>query len=229
MQGQRFPLCLRVSVVIPGFEMTEMGTINAKAQAPRSGYKTAKLGMWFFLLTELLFFGVMFMLYSVNRYKYSEGFHTAALGENLLIGSLNTIILITSSFTMALSITAIRKGNKLLSSWLQLATIVMACLFLINKYFEWSAKIRLGIYPNSPALLQKEKGEALFYSLYYVMTGIHAFHVIIGIAVISTMLFFTLKEKINSESFVKLENTGLYWHFVDIVWIYLFPLFYLVT
>ena len=206
-----------------------METIDAKAEDTRSDYKGAKLGMWFFLMTELLFFGAMFMLYSVNRYKYPNGFHIAALGENLLIGSVNTIILITSSFTMALSITAIRKGNKILSSWLQLATIVMACLFLINKYFEWSAKIRLGIYPNSPALLQKEKGEALFYSLYYVMTGIHGFHVLVGIGVISTMLFFTLKGKINSESFVKLENTGLYWHFVDIVWIYLFPLFYLVT
>ena len=209
--------------------MAEMETINDKAEDPRSGYKGAKLGMWFFLLTEMLFFGVMFMLYSVNRYKYPHGFHVAALGENLLIGSVNTIILITSSFTMALSITAIRKGNKMLSSWLQLATIIMACLFLVNKYFEWSVKIRLGIYPNSPVLLQKEKGETLFYSLYYVMTGIHGFHVLVGIGVISTMLFFTLKEKINSESFVKLENTGLYWHFVDIVWIYLFPLFYLVT
>ncbi len=210
-------------------DSAEMGTLNAKAEAPRSGYRAAKLGMWFFLLTELLFFGVMFMLYSVKRFKYPDGFHIAALGENMLIGSVNTIILITSSFTMALSITAIRKGNKLLSSWLQLATIVMACLFLINKYFEWSAKIRLGIYPNSPALLHKERGEVLFYSLYYVMTGIHGLHVLIGIVVISTTLSFTLREKINSESFVKLENTGLYWHFVDIVWIYLFPLFYLVT
>src|SRR5208283_2524923 len=208
---------------------TEMETINAKAEDPRSGYKGAKLGMWFFLITEILFFGVMFMLYSINRSKYPHEFHVAALEENLILGSVNTIILITSSFTMALSITAIRKGNKMLSSWLQAATIAMACLFLINKYFEWSAKIHLGIYPDSPVLLQKEKGEVLFYSLYYVMTGIHGLHVLIGIVVISTMLFFTLKEKINSEACVKLENTGLYWHFVDIVWIYLFPLFYLVT
>src|SRR5208283_2018784 len=122
-------------------KMTGMETIDDKAGETRTDYKGAKLGMWFFLLTELLFFGVMFMLYSVNRYKYTNGFHIAALGENLLIGSVNTIILITSSFTMALSITAIRKGNKMLSSWLQLATIVMGCLFLINKYFEWSVKI----------------------------------------------------------------------------------------
>ncbi|HXW68961.1 MAG TPA: cytochrome c oxidase subunit 3, partial [Dissulfurispiraceae bacterium] len=180
-----------------------METINDKAEESRVGYKGAKLGMWFFLITEMLFFGVMFMLYSVNRYKYSQAFHIAALDENLVIGSVNTIILITSSFTMALSITAIRKGNKMLSCWLQLATIVMAFLFLVNKYFEWSVKIRNGIYPASPALLQKEKGEVLFYSLYYVMTGIHGLHVLVGIGVISTMLVFTLKEKINTESFVK--------------------------
>jgi cytochrome c oxidase subunit 3 len=209
--------------------MTEMETINNTAEEPSGDYTGAKLGMWFFLVTELLFFGVMFLLYSVNRSKYSHDFHIAALEENLLIGSVNTVILITSSFTMALAITAIRKGNKHLSSWLQAGTMAMGCVFLINKYFEWSVKIRHGIYPNSPLLLQKNKGEVLFHSLYYVMTGIHAFHVIVGIAVIGTMLFFTMKDKISRESFVKLENTGLYWHFVDVVWIYLFPLFYLVT
>lgn len=194
-----------------------------------SGYAGAKLGMWFFLLTELLFFGGMFLLYSVNRSKYPLDFHAASLEENLLIGSVNTAILITSSFTIALSISAVRKGNKQLSSWLQAGTMLMGCIFLINKYFEWSAKISHGIYPNSPVLLQRNKGEILFYSLYYVMTGIHALHVLIGVGVIGVMLFFTRKEIINSESFIKLENTGLYWHFVDIVWIFLFPLFYLIT
>jgi len=199
------------------------------AEEPQSGYAGAKLGMWFFLLTELLFFGGMFLLYSVYRSKYANDFHTAALEENLLIGSANTVILITSSFTIALSISAIRKGNKLLSSWLQAATMAMGCLFLINKYVEWGHKIAAGIYPNSPVLLQRNKGEILFYGLYYVMTGIHAFHVIVGICIIGVMLFFTRKEIINRESFVKLENTGLYWHFVDVIWIYLFPLFYLIT
>ncbi len=206
-----------------------MENINSTPGGPRSDYTGAKLGMWFFLITELLFFGGMFLLYSVYRSEYPNDFHIAALDENLLIGSVNTVILITSSFTMALSITAIRKGNKQLSSALQAATMLMGCVFLINKYFEWSSKISRGIYPNSPVLLQRNKGEVLFYSLYYVMTGIHAFHVVVGIAVIGTMLFFIRKETINRESFVKLENTGLYWHFVDIVWIYLFPLFYLVT
>jgi cytochrome c oxidase subunit 3 len=194
-----------------------------------AGYSGAKIGMWFFLCTELLFFGGMFLLYSIYRSEYTHGFHIGASGENLLIGSVNTGVLITSSFTLALSITAIRKGNKSLSSWLQAATILMGFVFLVDKYFEWTEKISRGIYPNSPVLLQKEKGEILFYGLYYVMTGIHALHVTIGMGIIGVMLFFTHKEIIDKNSFIKLENTGLYWHFVDIIWIFLFPLFYLIT
>ncbi len=209
--------------------MNEKAMTESSAEEKHTGYTGAKFGMWFFLMTELIFFGGMFLLYSVYRLKYAADFHTAALDENIVIGSLNTAILITSSFTMALSISAVRKGNRLLSSWLQAGTIAMGCLFLVNKYFEWSDKIGRGIYPDSPLMLQKKKGEILFYSLYYVMTGIHAFHVIIGIAVIGAMLFWTRSGAIDSTSFIKLENTGLYWHFVDIVWIYLFPLFYLVT
>jgi cytochrome c oxidase subunit 3 len=209
--------------------MPEEIKIGGSAQEKHTGYTGAKFGMWFFLMTELIFFGGMFLLYSVYRTKYPADFHTAALDENIVIGSLNTGILITSSFTMALSISAIRKGNNLLSSWLQAGTIIMGCIFLLNKYFEWSDKIGRGIYPDSSLMMQKKKGEILFYGLYYVMTGIHAFHVIVGIVVIATMLFLTRSGAINSGSFVKLENTGLYWHFVDVVWIYLFPLFYLVT
>jgi len=209
--------------------MTDKVTIESSAEEKHTGYTGAKFGMWFFLMTELIFFGGLFLLYSVYRFEYAADFHIAALDENIVIGSLNTIILITSSFTMALSISAIRKGNNLLSSWLQAGTIAMGCIFLVNKYIEWSDKIVRGIYPGSPLMMQKKKGEILFYSLYYVMTGIHAFHVIVGIGVIGVMLFLTRSGAMNSGSFIKLENTGLYWHFVDIVWIYLFPLFYLVT
>jgi len=209
--------------------MVKLQTTNGRVVEPRTGYTGAKMGMWFFLITEMLFFGGMFLLYSVYRFRYSLAFHTAALDENLLIGSINTAVLITSSFTLAISISAIRKGNRTLSLGLQACTILLGCIFLVNKYIEWSAKISQGIYPDSALLILKGQGEILFFGLYYVMTGIHAFHVIIGIAVISVMLLFTWRDKINRESFVKLENTGLYWHFVDIVWIFLFPLFYLVT
>ena len=191
-------------------------------------YKGKKIGMWLFLFTEILFFGGMFLLYSVFRSRYPIDFHFASREENIILGSINTAVLLTSSFSIALSITAIKRGNKNLSSLLQVMTIVFGAIFLIIKYFEWGAKISLGLYPDSPVLLQQPKGEILFFGLYYVMTGIHGLHVFIGIIVISFMLFFTLKEKITRENFARLENTGLYWHFVDIVWIYLFPLFYLI-
>ncbi len=192
-------------------------------------YAGKKMGMWFFLFTEILFFGGMFLLYSIFRYKYAQDFHAGAAEENIFLGTINTVILLTSSLTIALSIAAMKKGKKIHSFYLQLATILMGVAFLVIKYFEWGAKISLGIYPNSPVLLALEKGQILFFGLYYVMTGLHGFHVLVGVVVISFMLYFTRKETINRESFARLENTGLYWHFVDIVWIYLYPLFYLIT
>jgi len=207
--------------------MTENNPLTEKGNS--IDYTGKKIGMWFFLFTEFLFFGGMFLLYSVYRYRFPQDFHAAAAGENLLIGSVNTAILLTSSLSIALSISAVRKGNRNLSVLLQTTTILLGGVFLVNKYFEWTGKIREGIYPNSPELLHYKDGEVLFYSLYYVMTGIHGLHVLIGIIVISFMAVFTLRGVINSGSFSKIENTGLYWHFVDIVWIYLFPLFYLIT
>ncbi|MDD5171123.1 MAG: cytochrome c oxidase subunit 3 family protein [Syntrophales bacterium] len=188
-----------------------------------------KMGMWFFIFTEILFFGGMFLLYSIFRSVYVQDFHTAAAAENIFLGTINTIILLTSSYTIALSISAVKRGETLLSRRLQLATIAMGAAFLVIKYFEWSAKIDLGIYPNSPILLKLKKGEILFFGLYYVMTGLHGLHVLVGCVVIGFMVYFTQRGVINGNSFSRLENTGLYWHFVDIVWIYLYPLFYLIT
>jgi cytochrome c oxidase subunit 3 len=192
-------------------------------------YKGAKYGMWFFLFTEILFFGGMFILYSVYRSKFPVEFHAGASQENLLLGSINTGILLTSSLALAMSLLAVRKGSQRLSMLLQAATVALGGVFLVVKYFEWSEKIVRGIYPNSPVLLKMAPGEVLFFGLYYVMTGIHGLHVFIGMIVISFMIYFTAGGNITPANFSKLENTGLYWHFVDIVWIYLFPLFYLIT
>ena len=202
--------------------------VTAEAQSGID-YTGKKIGMWLFLFTELLFFGGMFLLYSVFRSQYPAEFHSAAQEENLLLGSVNTTILLTSSFTIAVAIAAIRKGNKILSLYMQTSTIMFGICFLIIKYFEWSAKISKGIYPDSPALLSRGKGDILFFSLYYVMTGIHGIHVLIGVITIAIMFVYTRRGVIDRDNFAKLENTGLYWHFVDIVWIYLFPLFYLIT
>ncbi|MEO8232863.1 MAG: cytochrome c oxidase subunit 3 family protein [Ignavibacteriota bacterium] len=187
------------------------------------------MGMWLFLFTELILFGGMFILYSVYRYKYPAEFHLAAKELNTIVGTFNTAILLTSSLTMALSITAIQRKQKTLSIFFQFITIVLALGFMINKFFEWSTKFHHGIYPGSETLLSKPAGEIVFFGLYYVMTGLHGLHVIIGVVLISVMMRFTSRGIINNDSYVKLESAGLYWHLVDIIWIFLFPLFYLIT
>lgn len=188
----------------------------------------AKMGMWIFLFTEMLLFGGLFLLYSVYRTKYSAEFHGSAAGLDVILGTVNTIILLTSSLTMALSLSAIQKGQRGLSSLFQGMTVLLGIIFLINKYLEWSAHIHHGIYPDSPVLLAMKRGEIIFFSLYFVMTGIHGLHVLIGAGVIAGTAVFTAQGKLRHDNFVMLENTGLYWHFVDIIWIYLFPLFYLI-
>jgi cytochrome c oxidase subunit 3 len=192
-------------------------------------YTGSKMGMWIFLFTELLFFGGLFLLYAVYRSQYIEEFHTAAEGLDRMLGAVNTIILITSSLTMALSIAAVKNDDMKLSLKFQTSTILLAAAFLVVKYFEWGAKISHGIYPGSPELLNHTQGNIIFYSLYFVTTGLHGLHVVAGIIVLAYMMTLSMKGRINSRDFIKLENSGLYWHFVDIVWIYLFPLLYLIA
>jgi cytochrome c oxidase subunit 3 len=171
----------------------------------------------------------MFIVYSVYRYLHQQDFHLAAKELNTLIGTFNTLILLTSSLTMALSIMALQKNKRILSIYFQLATIMFAFGFLFNKYFEWSAKFHHGIYPGSETLMDKNPGQILFFGLYYVMTGLHGLHVIIGVLVIAYMTYGTMKQRITADNYVRLEAAGLYWHLVDIIWIFLFPLFYLIT
>lgn len=188
----------------------------------------AKIGMWLFLFTELLLFGGMFLAYAVYRYQYRDFFTLASKELDVLIGLINTIVLLTSSLTMALSITALRKGNKKLSLLFIGFTILFALLFLMNKYFEWSAKYHHGIFPGAEQLLNLSRGEIIYFGLYFVMTGLHALHVIIGMIILIFMFVFVTKEKVNKDYYIMLENSGLYWHLVDIIWIFLFPLFYLI-
>ena len=188
----------------------------------------AKMGMWLFLFTEVLLFGGMFLAYAVYRFKYHDQFHLAGMEMNTTIGTINTIILLTSSLTVALSIAAMQKGNRFLAIILLTITDIFGFIFLLNKFFEWSAEIQKGNYPGAKVLLSKPDGQILFFGLYYVMTGLHGLHVIIGMGVLTFMLVFIIKNKITSDNYIKLENAGLYWHLVDLIWIFLFPLFYLV-
>ncbi len=189
----------------------------------------SKTGMWFFLFTELLLFGGLFIVYSVYRYRNATAFHLAAQELSVFIGTINTIILLVSSTTIAMSITAIRKQNKKFAVVLLGLTIILGLAFLVNKYFEWGEHFKEHIYPGSSILALRGHGDVLFYGLYFFMTGLHALHIIIGLIFILVITISILRNRITSDNYVLLENSGLYWHLVDLIWIFLFPLFYLIT
>jgi len=187
----------------------------------------AKMGMWIFLFTEIILFGGLFLLYSVYRARYPLDFHHGGQHLNAVLGVANTVILLTSSLTIAVALTAIQKGNRKRTLICLGATIALGFLFLVNKYFEWSAEIRAGLYPNGPELLRLPDGEKIFYGLYYSMTGLHGLHVVAGLIVLSVVLGFAWRNRITASDFTLLENAGLYWHLVDVIWIFLLPLLYL--
>ena len=189
----------------------------------------SKTGMWLFLFTEMLLFGGLFVVYSVYRYSNPVAFHLAAHELSVFIGTANTIILLTSSSTIAMSITAIQKKNKKLALLLLGITVLLGLAFLVNKYFEWGEHIREHIYPGSPVLALRGNGDVLFYGLYFFMTGLHALHIIIGLIFIGFVSVKLFRDKISYDNYSLLENSGLYWHLVDLIWIFLFPLFYLIT
>jgi cytochrome c oxidase subunit 3 len=189
----------------------------------------SKTGMWLFLFTEMLLFGGLFVVYSVYRYRNAEAFHLAAHELSVFIGTVNTIILLISSSTIAMSITALQKRNKRLALILLGITVILGLMFLVNKYIEWGDHFREHIYPGSPVLALRGQGDVLFYGLYFFMTGLHALHIIIGLAFIGFIFVYIVRDKVAPDNFVLLENSGLYWHLVDLIWIFLFPLFYLIT
>ena len=189
----------------------------------------SKIGMWIFIFTEILLFGGLFIVYSVYRYRNPIAFHLGAEELDVFIGTLNTIVLLISSMTVAMAITAIQKGDRKKSFYLLITTIALAFVFMVNKYYEWGAKIGHGIYPGSAHLKQLGDGDILFFGLYYAMTGLHALHIIVGVTILAVMMAKVNKGTINSDYYVQLENAGLYWHLVDLIWIFLYPLFYLIT
>ena len=188
-----------------------------------------KMGMWLFLLTELLVFGGLFIAYGMLSRRYRVEFIDGSQHLELILGAVNTVVLLTSSLTVVLSIGALQRGDKRLSKLFLAATIGFAVVFLVIKSFEWSAKFHHGIYTTSDYWLKEmNSGSRMFYTLYFIMTGLHGFHVIVGGSLLAVCLAFIGKGKITRERHVLLENCALFWHLVDVIWIFLFPLFYLV-
>jgi cytochrome c oxidase subunit 3 len=190
---------------------------------------TGKMGMWLFLFTELFLFGGLFIVYAVMRSKYAVDFHHAALELNAFVGATNTVVLLVSSMTVAMSLTAIqqKRGGKAMG--LLFITLLLAGVFMVNKYFEWGHKFSLHLYPGSDVMKTLPHGEIMFFGLYFMMTGLHLLHVIIGGVLLTIVLFKINSGKINSEHYLLQENGALYWHLVDLIWIFLFPLLYLIT
>jgi cytochrome c oxidase subunit 3 len=189
--------------------------------------EASTLGMWVFLVTEVMFFGGLFMAYIVYRNMYPHAWVEASHELNWQLGGLNTLVLIGSSLTMALAVRAAMLGQKRGQIINLSLTILLGCVFLVVKYFEYAAKFEHHLVPGphfNPAL---EQGAQIFFSLYFMMTGIHAAHMVIGIVMMSIILGMAAKGTFDSEYFAPVEVAGLYWHFVDIVWIFLFPLLYL--
>jgi cytochrome c oxidase subunit III len=187
------------------------------------------IGMWVFLATEVMFFGGMFAGYTVYRYWYPQAFASASNHLDVLLGGINTAVLICSSFTMALAVYSAETSRpKPLITFL-LLTIALGLVFLGIKFFEYYTKFEEHLVPGSS--FQSEgalaKQAEIFFSFYFAMTGMHAVHMVIGIGLLSALIFQARRGRFSEFYHTPVELTGLYWHFVDIVWIFLFPLLYL--
>ncbi len=196
--------------------------------AAHKDYAGSKLGMWLFLFTELLLFGGLFLLYGTYLARYPHEFAAAGREMHLFFGTLNTAILITSSFLVAMAVTAIQRDRRLTVLWLLGGTVLCAAVFLLNKYLEWSDEIGRGIYPGSPRLAAGPPGESVFYSLYYLTVGLHGLHVLAGGTLLSVIALRVRRGTVHGGDYVWLENGALYWHLVDLIWIFIFPLYYLI-
>ncbi len=209
---------------------------------PEQQASAAKFGMWLFLVTEILMFGGLFMAYIAARYFYPETFLHAHEHLSVPMGTLNTFVLITSSLTMALAVRAAQTGHYRKLRFHLVLTLVFAVMFMVVKYFEYTAKFSHCLVPGTAfgqpnfytdecgthaAHLLAQGGEPqLFFGLYFAMTGLHGLHVIIGVGVIAWIL--VTHKNYGPQYYSPVENVGLYWHLVDLVWIFLFPLLYLV-
>lgn len=239
--------------------MHRTGELYGQFQTLDQQKDSAALGMWVFLVTEVLFFGGMFMTYTINRHAFSTAFGVGSNTLDLKLGGINTVVLILSSFTMAMSVWTAQVGKKKLVPIFLILTLVLGTVFLGIKVKEYSQKFEHHLIPAyhfdisyaanhpqpgaDPVAVSKEKEELekafqkdpdlnahaqLYFSLYFGMTGLHALHMIVGAGLLIWLLKESLRGRFTPQYNTPVEIVGLYWHFVDIVWIYLFPLLYLI-
>lgn len=193
-------------------------------------YQASTLGMWLFLAQEVLFFGGLFTTYAVYAFVYADAFEAASNHLDLTLGAFNTVVLIASSLTMVMAVHAAQvSGRRAQVAWL-LATMALGLVFLGVKAYEYTHKFHEGLVPgrfftySGPDAPQHE----LFLSLYFAMTGLHALHMIVGIGILAVLAVLAWRGRFFAGYYTPVEVSGLYWHFVDLVWIFLFPLLYLI-
>lgn len=192
----------------------------------------ARLGMWLFLATEILLFAGLFVCYANYRYTFPLGFAAASRHLNLLLGTINTIVLITSSFTAAMAVHYAREAKNKHVVAMFVLTIAMAMGFLVIKYFEYAHKFHEGQLPG-PYFFDKEPslqvaGVPMYFSIYFLSTGLHAFHVIVGMIVLGWVTTKAMRNEFSARNYTAVELGSMYWHLVDLVWIFLFPMLYLI-
>lgn len=192
-------------------------------------FEASKQGMWVFMVTEVLMIGAIFVGYLLMRARYPEAFHAGHKMLDVKLGALNTVVLILSSATMVLAVSAAQRGNNNRAKNMIWATIGLGAVFCVVKYFEYTHKFHLGIFPGGLYKYAEvtTPNVPMFFSFYFVMTGIHAFHVVVGMGLMIWLLTRIKRGHISPAFFTPIELVGFYWHFVDLVWIYLFPMLYL--
>ncbi|MDA1313667.1 MAG: cytochrome c oxidase subunit 3 family protein [Acidobacteria bacterium] len=205
------------------------GAVAHQFDDARQQREAAELGMWTFLLTELMLFGGFFVGYTAYRHAYPEAFIEGSSHLDVLMGGINTGVLIMSSLTMALAVREAQLGRRKGIIINLILTIVFGGVFLGIKAVEYSHKIHEHLVPGPNFVLDSpiSNNVQLFFSFYFAMTGTHAFHMIIGIGLMIWLIFKARSGAFNGEYYAPVEMVGLYWHFVDIVWIFLYPLLYL--
>ncbi len=214
--------------------MHRTGELYGHFQTMEQQKESATLGMWIFLATEILFFGGMFLTYTINRHTYPAIFAECSKSLDLKLGGFNTVVLIASSLTMAMSVWSAQVGKKKLVTLFLVLTLLLGSVFLGVKAIEYHAKYEEHHIPGASFNFEPGSDVAtnahaqLFFSLYFAMTGLHAMHMVVGAGLLIWLIKESLKGRFTPEYNTPVENIGLYWHFVDIVWIYLFPLLYLI-
>jgi len=194
-------------------------------------FEASTLGMWLFLVTEVMFFGGLLTAYLIYRIWYPHAWSEGSLELDIRLGGFNTVVLIGSSLTMAMAVRSAQTGSRKGTIWYLVGTMALGLTFLVVKFFEYKHKYELNHIPGPNFQFEgaADAGQVeLFMTLYFALTGLHAAHMVIGFGLLSVILWMAARNRFSPEWYTPVEMSGLYWHFVDIVWIFLFPLLYLV-